>query len=59
MNVQTSKVEPENQNFSDSKLYEGLDKHAAISNKWIGYIPLESVLGSEYKNIELHPKNKC
>ena len=43
----------ENQNFSDSKLYEGLDKHAAISNKWIGYIPLESVLGSEYKNIEL------
>lgn len=38
---------------SDAKLYEGLDKHAAIANKWIGYVPLESVLGSEYKNIEL------
>lgn len=43
----------ETQTISDAKLYEGLDKHAAISNKWIGYVPLESVLGSEYKNIEL------
>lgn len=43
----------ETQTTSDSKLYEGLDRHAAISNKWIGYVPLESVLGSDYKNIEL------
>ena len=41
------------QKTSDSKLYEGLERHAAISNKWIGYVPLESVLGSDYKNIEL------
>lgn len=41
------------QSTSDAKLYEGLDRHAAISNKWIGYVPLESVLGPDYKNIEL------
>lgn len=41
------------QTTSDAKLYEGLDRHAAISNKWIGYVPLESVLGPDYKNIEL------
>lgn len=38
---------------SDAKLYEGLERHAAITNKWIGYVPLESVLGKEYKNLEL------
>ena len=38
---------------SDSKLYQGLERHAAIENKWIGYVPLESVLGKEYKNLEL------
>lgn len=43
----------ETQKTSDSKLYEGLDRHAAISNKWIGYVPLQSVLGKEYGNIEL------
>ena len=43
----------ETQTISDAKLYEGLERHAAISNKWIGYVPLESVLGSDYKNIEL------
>lgn len=38
---------------SDAKLYQGLERHAAIGNKWIGYIPLETVLGPEFKNIEL------
>lgn len=38
---------------SDAKLYQGLERHAAIENKWIGYVPLESVLGKDYKNLEL------
>lgn len=38
---------------SDAKLYQGLERHAAIENKWIGYVPLESVLGKNYKNLEL------
>lgn len=41
------------ENPSDAKLYEGLERHSAITNKWIGYVPLESVLGKEYKNLEL------
>lgn len=39
---------------NDSKLYTGLDKHAAITNKWIGYVPLESILGKQYSNLELN-----
>ena len=38
---------------SDAKLYQGLERHAAITNKWIGYVPLESVLGKDYSNLEL------
>ena len=38
---------------SDAKLYQGLEKHSAIANKWIGYVPLESVLGKDYSNLEL------
>ena len=41
------------QPLSDSKLYQGIERHAAIANKWIGYIPLQMVLGNEYKNLEL------
>lgn len=41
------------QTISDSKTYEGIERHSAISNKWIGYVPLQSVLGNDYKNIEL------
>lgn len=38
---------------SDAKLYQGLERHAAITNKWIGYVPLETILGKDYKNLEL------
>lgn len=41
------------QTLSDSQLYQGIERHAAITNKWIGYVPLQSVLGNEYKNLEL------
>lgn len=32
----------------------GLRTDYAISNKWIGYVPIENVLGNKYKNLELH-----
>lgn len=32
----------------------GLQTNYAVSNKWIGYIPVENVLGKMYKNLELH-----
>ena len=41
------------QTISDSKLYQGIERHAAITNKWIGYVPLQTILGNEYKNLEL------
>lgn len=44
---------PETPQPSDAKLYQGLERHAAITNKWIGYIPLETILGNDYKNLEL------
>lgn len=34
----------------------GLDVSYSVSNKWIGYFPLENILGQEYKNIEMHLK---
>jgi hypothetical protein len=32
----------------------GLNTNLANSNKWIGYFPLEDVLGKKYNNLELH-----
>lgn len=43
----------ENQSVSNAATYQGLKRHDAIQNKWIGYVPLQTVLGSEYKNLEL------
>jgi len=32
----------------------GIDTNYATANKWFGYLPLETVLGPRYKNIDLH-----
>lgn len=32
---------------------QGLHTNRAISNKWIGFVPIESALGKNYKNLEL------
>lgn len=32
----------------------GLDVNYANANKWIGYLPIENVLGKKYNNLELH-----
>lgn len=41
------------QNKPSVNMY-GLKTDYAIANKWIGYVPLENVLGKKYKNLELH-----
>lgn len=32
----------------------GLNVSYAVSNKWVGYIPISNVLGREYSNLELN-----
>lgn len=46
-----------NNSIKDQPNMYGLKTDYAVSNKWIGYVPLENVLGKKYKNLELHLTN--
>ena len=47
-----SKAKPYSQTVQQN-MY-GLKTDYAVSNKWIGYVPLENALGRSYSNLELH-----
>lgn len=33
---------------------QGLDTHYAHANHWVGYVPLENVLGRSFSNLQLN-----
>lgn len=56
--VEPKFVASEHSSSNDGKIGQpnlyGLNTNYATSNKWFAYLPLETVLGPRYKNIDLH-----
>ena len=46
-------IEASRSSVKPTNMY-GLRTDYAVSNKWIGYVPLENALGRSYNNLELH-----
>ena len=46
-------IEASRSSVKPTNIY-GLRTDYAVSNKWIGYVPLENALGRSYNNLELH-----